>query len=44
MRRAPVVGMLLAALSCATFAQDLTIEGLRAKYPPNVQALDPGFH
>ncbi|MEA3403269.1 MAG: hypothetical protein U9R79_18650 [Armatimonadota bacterium] len=31
-------------LAAAAVAQETTVEELRAKYPPNVEALDPGFH
>ncbi|MGI5816935.1 MAG: hypothetical protein ACOX9R_02440 [Armatimonadota bacterium] len=44
MRRVPAVVALIVTLSVPAFAQNVTIEELRAKYPPNVEALDPGFH
>ncbi len=34
----------LFAIVTSVAAQDVTIEQLREQYPPNVEAMDPGFH
>ncbi|MFP4249847.1 MAG: hypothetical protein ACLFU7_09335, partial [Armatimonadota bacterium] len=34
----------LVALVTSAAAQDVTIEQLREQYPPNVDAMNPGFH
>ncbi len=44
-RSTVLVSILLSTIvASVAFAQDVIIEELRAKYPPNVEALDPGFH
>jgi hypothetical protein len=43
-RTSACLAALIALLTVPATAQEVTIEGLRAAYPPNVEALDPGFH
>jgi len=44
-RSAVLIAIVLSIIAApVALAQDVTIEDLRAQYPPNVEALDPGFH